>query len=124
MDHTALQPNWMGAPIIPPIIAMAREDYQRLSPTPQDFDYMFGVISKMADTEPNYTAQELARIHGPRIAIVDGDHEELIKPEHIRYLAHTIPGAQLIILKDVSHGAPIQDPDQFNKTLIAFLDAK
>ena len=78
----------------------------------------------MTETEPNYTAQDLARIHGPAIAIVDGDHEELILPEHTRYIARTIPGAKLIILKGVSHGAPVQDPHQFNKAMIAFLDRR
>ena len=124
MDPKGLAPNWMSAPIIPQLIAWAKEDYLRLSPTPQDFDYMFGAIATMANTEPNYTAEQLARINGPRIAIVDGDHEELILPEHTRYIAHTIPGAKLIILKGVSHAAPLQDPDQFNRAVIAFLDGK
>ena len=62
-------------------------------------------------------------IRGPAIAIVDGDHEELIFPEHTRYIARTIPGAKLIILPGVSHFATVQNPDEFNKVMIDFLDA-
>ena len=72
--------------------------------------------------EPNYTPDDLAAIKGPRIAIVDGAHEEFILRQHTEYLARTIPGARLIILPDVSHFAPIQDPDAFNAAMIGFLD--
>ena len=81
-------------------------------------------VEAMLASQPNYTAADLARIHGPAIAIVDSDHEEFILPEHTRYLANTIPGARLVILKGVSHMAPIQDPDQFNRAVTAFLDGR
>jgi len=124
MDLKGLSPNWMNDPIIAKVIVWAKEDYERLSPTPNDFGKLMTAVLKMTAAEPNYTAAELARIRGPRIAIVDGDREELIRPEHTRYLARTIPGARLIILKDVSHAAPLQDTDQFNRAVIAFLDGK
>ena len=114
----------MSNPNVAKAIAWSKDDYERMSPTPQDFGAMFMAIAKMTETEPNYTAADLARIHGPRIAIVDGDREELILPEHTRYLARTIPGARLIMLKDVSHFAPLQDPEQFNRAAIAFLDGR
>jgi pimeloyl-ACP methyl ester carboxylesterase len=124
MDLKGLSPNWMNDPIIAKVIVWAKQDYERLSPTPNDFGKLMSAVLKMTASEPNYTAAELARIRGPRIAIVDGDREELILPEHTRYLARTIPGARLIILKDVSHAAPLQDTDQFNRAVIAFLDGK
>jgi len=78
----------------------------------------------MASTQPNYTAADLAKIRGPAIAIVDGETEELILPEHVRYLARTIPHARLVLLPGVGHGAPVQAPDQFNKAMLAFLDGR
>jgi pimeloyl-ACP methyl ester carboxylesterase len=106
------------------VLPLMKENYRRLSPAPNDFQRLLDTAGKLATTQPNYTARDLARINGPVIAIVDGDHEELIVPEHTRYIARTIPGAKLIMLKDVSHFAPIQKPDAFNKAMIDFLDGR
>src|SRR5205814_754855 len=59
------------------------------------------------------TAAQLKRIT-VRTAIVDGAHDEAIKPEHTKYLARTIPGAKLIILPDVSHFGMLQNPQEFS----------
>ncbi len=74
----------------------------------------------MWDTEPNYTAADLARIATP-VAIVDGDHDEAIKRAHTEYLARSIPGAQLIILPAASHFAMFQQPREFNDAMLGFL---
>lgn len=124
MDLKGLSPDWMSDPGVAEAIAWAKEDYERLSPTPKDFNGLFAAIATMTETQPNYTARDLARIHGPAIAIVDGDQEDLILPAHTRYLARTIPHARLIILKGVSHFAPLQDPAAFNRAMIAFLDRR
>lgn len=76
----------------------------------------------MQKKEPSYTTKELAAIKGSKIAIADGDHEEFITRAHTEYLAATIPGAKLIILPNVSHFAPWQDPTTFNDSIIRFLD--
>jgi pimeloyl-ACP methyl ester carboxylesterase len=41
--------------------------------------------------------------------------------EHAEYLARTIPGAQLILLQEVTHFAPLQRPESFNSVLQTFL---
>jgi len=79
-------------------------------------------IRNDAEKEPNYTAKELASIKISKIAIVEGDREELITRAHTDYLAAIIPGAKLIILPNVSHFAPWQDPGTFNNSLLQFLD--
>jgi pimeloyl-ACP methyl ester carboxylesterase len=48
-------------------------------------------------------------------------HEEFIKREHAQYLARSIPNAELVVLNGVSHFAPLQRPEQFNTTMLAFL---
>ena len=78
-------------------------------------------VEKMQQTQPNYSAAQLAAIHGPRILIGDGDHEEFISRAHTEYLARTIPGAQLAILHSVSHFAPWQAPKDFNRSMLAFI---
>jgi pimeloyl-ACP methyl ester carboxylesterase len=124
MDVKGLNPNWMSSPLVAQALAWAKEDYARLSPTPDDFNKAFAAIATMASTQPNYTAAELARIKGPAIAIADGETEELILPEHVRYLARTIPHARLVLLPGAGHGAPVQAPAEFNKAMLAFLDGR
>jgi len=71
------------------------------------------------ETQPNYTAPDLARIAVP-VAIVQSEHDEFIKREHAEYLAATIPGARFVELRDVSHFAPLQRPRLFNSAILAF----
>ena len=65
--------------------------------------------------------KELATIKVSKIAIAEGDHEEFIIRAHTDYLAATIPGAKRIILPNVSHFAPWQDPTTFNNSILQFL---
>jgi pimeloyl-ACP methyl ester carboxylesterase len=96
-------------------------DYRRLSPTPDQFDAFHKAMNRMWESEPNYTAAQLAAIHVPT-AIVIGDHDEWIKPEHAKYLAQTIPGAHTVVLHGVSHYAALQDPDAYARAVLAFVD--
>jgi len=122
MDLHGFNPLGAVAPILPQVGAALAANYARLSETPNDFPALSKAVLAMQLREPNYTPDDLAAIKGPRIAIVDGAHEEFILRQHTEYLARTIPGARLIILPDVSHFAPIQDPDAFNAAMIGFLD--
>ena len=72
--------------------------------------------------EPNFTNEKLASINAPTM-ISDGEYDEIIKPEHTRYMATAIPGAQLAIEPNTSHFAMLQNPAQFNKILLDFLTA-
>jgi len=74
----------------------------------------------MQRTQPNYSADDLAQVSVP-VTIVQGEYDEFIKREHAEYLARSIPNAGLIILHGVSHFAPLQRPDLFNRTMQAFL---
>jgi len=71
-------------------------------------------------TEPNYTRDDLARIRVPT-EIVIGDHDPVIKPEHIAYIASSIPNARLVVLKDVGHPANAQDPEQYMDAVRDFI---
>lgn len=124
MDPSGVRSDWVSLPIVAAVGKVAREDYRRLSETPDDFDAVQNAMvgpSGMYPADPSYSAHDLAGIRGPLVAIVDGDHDEFMKREHTEYLARTIPGAELIILSGVSHFAPWQDPGQFNKAMIDFL---
>lgn len=98
-----------------------RLDYERLSATPDAFDALVSDVSRMMQTEPNYSADDLAGISVP-VTIVLGEHDEFIRPEHAAYLAASIPGATLVTLPGVSHFAPLQRPTLFNDAVLAFLN--
>jgi pimeloyl-ACP methyl ester carboxylesterase len=96
-------------------------NYRRLSKTPDEYEAFHKAVSKMWDREPQFTSAQLASIGIPT-AIVMSDHDEWIKPAHARYIARTIPGAQLVMLRNVSHYAALQDPAGYAKAVLRFVD--
>jgi pimeloyl-ACP methyl ester carboxylesterase len=86
------------------------KDYAPLSATPEHFRDFVEDVTLMQQTQPNYSVHDLAKINVP-VAIVQSEHDEFIKREHAEYLARNIPNAELIILRDVSHFAPLQRPE-------------
>jgi pimeloyl-ACP methyl ester carboxylesterase len=107
-------------PVFSAFIARARKEYERLSPTPTEYDAFLAQITKMWETQPNWTADDLAGIKVPTW-IVDADHDEAIKRENMLFMADNIPGSGLLIQPDVSHFSFIQDPAQFNADVKHFL---
>jgi hypothetical protein len=85
------QPRWLTLPPPLPLPAAVSsssahvneidprlaEDYRRLSPTPDNFETFSAEIGQMWATQPRWTEADLARI-GNRVAIADGDHEEMV----------------------------------------------
>lgn len=108
------------SPILDRCIGRHAKDYAELSATPDQFKAFVEAVGQMMKTEPNYSADDLARIDLP-VAIAQSEHDEFIKREHAEYLARSIPAAELIILPGVSHFAPLQRPAQFNSVMLAFL---
>lgn len=96
------------------------QDYQALSRTPDQFDAFSDAVALMQQTQPNYSADDLAQIGVP-VTIVQSEHDEFIKREHAEYLANHIRGAAYIFLPGVSHFAPLQRPELFNQVMLAFL---
>lgn len=107
-------------PILRRCFGRHAEDYAALSATPDQFDAFSDAVAAMMKTQPDYAAGDLARIRVP-VAVVQSEHDEFIKPEHAEYLARSIPGAELIVLRGVSHFAPLQRPAQFNGVVEEFL---
>jgi pimeloyl-ACP methyl ester carboxylesterase len=96
------------------------KDYEKFSKTPDQYNAFVEQISKMWASEPAWTKEQLAAIKVPT-AIVLGDHDEAITRAHTDYMAASIPGAKLIILKDASHFAMLQDPAGYTKAVQDFL---
>ncbi len=107
-------------PTFAAFIKRARQEYEKYSATPREYDSFLEQISKMWASEPNWTDAQLKAITAP-VQVVDGDHDEAIKREHTEYIAATIPGAGLLILPNASHFAFLQDPDLFSYAVLHFL---
>jgi pimeloyl-ACP methyl ester carboxylesterase len=95
--------------------------YQSVSPTPAEYDAFVQQISAMWASQPNWSDADLQRIATPT-QIVLGDHDEAVDRKHTEYLAAQIPNAKLILLKDVSHFAMLQDPAGYTAAIRAFFD--
>jgi pimeloyl-ACP methyl ester carboxylesterase len=113
--------EFVFTPIVGRCLNRHKQDYARLSATPDQFDGFFDAVGLMQRTQPNYSAEDLAEISVP-VVIVHSERDEFIKREHAEYLARSIPNAELIDLHGVSHFAPLQRPEQFNSVMLAFLD--
>lgn len=108
------------SPVFNRFISRARTEYERLSPTPDQYKPFLDQIAKMWATQPNFTAQQLHGIAVP-VWIADGDHDEAIKRENTEFMAKEIPDAGLLLQPGVSHFSFLQDPLQFNSGLLHFL---
>ncbi|MBY5591483.1 alpha/beta hydrolase [Rhizobium leguminosarum] len=94
-------------------INVAGEYYRKLSPTPNEYDAFVTQISEMWATQPAWTAADLGKIAVP-VTLAIGDHDEAVKLDHTEMIAKEIPGAKLVILKDSSHFAMLQDPTGYD----------
>jgi len=115
-----VKPDVMQSPVFAAFTKRSGDDYRRLSATPGEYDRFVAQINHMWDTEPHWTGEQLATISVPA-AIVLGDHDEAITRSHTEMMAAAIPGAKLIILKDVSHFAMLQDPAQYTGAVLEFM---
>lgn len=120
MDASGTKP-FEFTPIIGRCLNRHKADYAQFSTTPDQFDDFSEAVGLMQRTQPNYSAQDLARITVP-VTVVHSEHDEFIKREHAEYLAANIPKANFIYLPGVSHFAPVQRPEQFNAAIFDFLN--
>jgi pimeloyl-ACP methyl ester carboxylesterase len=108
------------SPIFEAYIARAKTEYEKLSPTPTEYQSFLDQIAKMWETQPNWTAEDLRGITVP-VWIVDADHDEAIQRANTLFMADTIPDSGLLIEPQVSHFAFLQDPPQFTGDVLHFL---
>jgi len=109
------------SPVFNAYIARAEKEYQALSPTPDGYRSFLDQISKMWETQPNLSVDELHSIAVP-VWIVDADHDEAIKRENTEFMASAIPNAGLLLQPQVSHFSFLQDPRQFTSDVLHFLE--
>jgi pimeloyl-ACP methyl ester carboxylesterase len=109
-----------NSPVFNAFIARAEKEYATLSSTPTGYKDFLAQITKMWETQPNWTADDLKKIAVPTW-IVDADRDEAIKRENTEFMAINIPNAGLLLQPEVSHFSFIQDPDRFTADVLHFL---
>jgi len=98
-------------------------DYLDLSSTPDHLPVIAEKIRVMWLAQPNFSAADLAKITSPTL-IMDGQEEELIRPDHAKEIAALIPKATLVMLPGVGHYGTFKTPKQWNDAVSNFLKAK
>jgi pimeloyl-ACP methyl ester carboxylesterase len=57
------------------------------------------------------------------VLILDGAEEEMVTPDQPVRMAELIPGAELVIMPDTGHFAPFEQPEEFARIVLEFLQA-
>lgn len=65
--------------------------------------------------------ERLPAIRLPTLVLV-GDEDQGAPPEAARAIQERIPGAELVVIKSAAHLSNIEQPEQFNRALLAFLE--
>jgi pimeloyl-ACP methyl ester carboxylesterase len=119
VDSTGAKP-FQSTAVIDRIYKHHVKEYAALSPLVGEFEAMRDDLGAMQANQPNYGADQLREVTVP-VWIVLGERDEFIEREHAEYIARSIPGARFVLLPGVSHFAPLQRPEAFNREVLAFL---
>ncbi|MDP3500887.1 MAG: alpha/beta hydrolase [Myxococcales bacterium] len=106
----------------PAYFARCAADYARLSPTPKGFTSLQEALRPMWRTQPNFTDAQLRSITAPTL-LLDGDHDEIVRADHLEHVAKVIPKARLVFIPDASHFVMFQQPQALNEAVLEFLAA-
>ncbi len=77
-------------------------------------------IAKMTLKYPNIIPNELVAIKAP-VMVMAGE-KDVITYEHTKLIADSISNSKLVILKGLSHYAPQEDSEYFNKEVLTFIN--
>ncbi|MFM7851628.1 MAG: alpha/beta fold hydrolase [Flammeovirgaceae bacterium] len=77
------------------------------------------IVGKMVLKEPNINPSDLAKINIP-VLVLAGE-KDVINESHTHLIADHISGSKRVILKGLTHYAPQDHLDYFNKVVAEFL---
>ncbi len=101
-------------------IGMMAADYAKLSPTPDAFQAFLDGVVKMWGTDKPGGMEALKSVTVPTL-VVQSQYDEGILMEHSKQISEAIPGADLLVLKDLSHFASFQAPDEYSAAVREFV---
>lgn len=100
-------------------VGMMGTDYAAMSPTPDNYEAFIGEISAMWGKPSGMGL--LATVTTPTL-IVHSEYDESILAAHSQKIAESIPGANYLVLKDVSHFAAFQSPIDYASAIRDFIN--
>lgn len=109
-------------PVFAAVAGHSRKEYERVSPTPTQFEALQKELFAMYGSQPDFKPEQLAKIRTPTV-IMGAEQDEFIRREHTEELARLVPGAKLVMLRGVGHFAMGQDAAQFNREVLLFLES-
>ncbi len=115
-DHLA----WFKSLTVEDMVPMFEEQYSRTAPDPAYLPVMLERVQDLILAEPNYTVEMLGDIQAPTL-VIDGDLDDWIVREHLETLAATVPNGELMLLPELTHFAPFEDPVAWTGAVKAFL---
>jgi pimeloyl-ACP methyl ester carboxylesterase len=126
--NTALSFNLMYPEMVKKVVAIGAN----LNPSGVK-DSLIAVFKKQLETvgqknnrlirlmleQPNITAKQLKLIQNPVLVVAGGD--DVIKPEHTRFIAEQIIRAKLEIIPNATHYVSFEQSHQLNQIIVNFL---
>ncbi|KAI5921540.1 Alpha/Beta hydrolase protein [Camillea tinctor] len=103
-------------------VSRCAQEYSELQPN-ANFSLFANKVGTLEATLPQFTTAQLGTISGSRVRIAGAEYDEAVNLDVPDKLHAAIPGSSLVILKNVSHFAPLQDPDQFTTAVEDFFYA-
>ncbi|HEY5532293.1 MAG TPA: alpha/beta fold hydrolase [Candidatus Anoxymicrobiaceae bacterium] len=96
------------------------------SPEPWDGAAFVRQMRRMWTQEPNYTTEDLSRIHIPTLVIACDSDEFLSTTEEplgvFEATARALPSARMSVILGGNHSVSIERPDDVNHLILEFLD--
>jgi pimeloyl-ACP methyl ester carboxylesterase len=115
-------PNFPNTDMYSEFVTRCAKEYSQLQPQ-ANFTSFATKVGTLEATLPQFTNAQLRTIDGSRVRIAGAQYDEAVNLDVPAKLHAAIPGSSLVILKNVSHFAPLQDPDQFTGALEDFFYA-
>ena len=94
--------------------------YLQIAPDPDQFGTMISKVVDMWLSEPNWTAEDLAKIRKP-VLVIEDSLGLAVLPEHTRAMVAAIPDARLELVDDTNHQAPQEKTEEFVALVRGFL---
>ncbi|KAH9812279.1 hydrolase/acyltransferase [Melampsora americana] len=112
-------PTFTSTSIYKEFVTRCAKEYALIQPG-RNFTLFAGKVARLEAKLPQFTAAGLGRINGAKVAIIGAEHDEAVKLDVPNKLHAAIRGSQLMILKGVSHFAPLQNPKGFTEAILKF----
>jgi len=114
--------EWFASLDMEEMLPRFEEQYNRTAPDPKHLLTILNRFQQMVLSEPSYTVDMLAQIQAPTL-VVDGDLDDWIVREHLESMAEAIPDGELVLLPELTHFAPFEDPVSWTDAVTTFLQA-